>query len=180
MRPAVLALDEPAAGLNAEDKAAIGASAAQACRAGMTVILVEHDMDLVMGVSRHVVVLDAGAKIAEGPPPQVAAEPAVLEAYLGAGEQVDRRRERALPARQSPLLTVHTLSAGYGAATIVRDAALDIAKGELVAVLGANGAGKTTLMRALERIDPADPRRGAVSRRAHRSAGGRSRSPAEG
>ena len=149
IRPAVLALDEPAAGLDAEDKAAIGALLRKLAALGMTVILVEHDMDLVMGVSRHVVVLDAGAKIAEGPPLQVAAEPAVLEAYLGAGEQVDRRRERALPARQSPLLTVHTLSAGYGAATIVRDAALDIAKGELVAVLGANGAGKTTLMRAL-------------------------------
>ena len=149
IRPAVLALDEPAAGLDAEDKAAIGALLRKLAALGMTVILVEHDMDLVMGVSSHVVVLDAGAKIAGGPPLQVAAEPAVLEAYLGAGEQIDRRRERALPARQSPLLTVHALSAGYGAATIVRDAALDIAKGEFVAVLGANGAGKTTLMRAL-------------------------------
>jgi ABC-type branched-subunit amino acid transport system ATPase component/ABC-type branched-subunit amino acid transport system permease subunit len=149
IRPAVLALDEPAAGLDADDKAAIGELLRKLAALGMTVILVEHDMDLVMGVSRHVVVLDAGAKIAEGSPLQVAAEPAVLEAYLGAGEQVDRRRERALPARQSPLLTVHALSAGYGVATIVRDAALDIAKGELVAVLGANGSGKTTLMRAL-------------------------------
>ncbi|MGO9697984.1 MAG: ATP-binding cassette domain-containing protein, partial [Xanthobacteraceae bacterium] len=51
--------------------------------------------------------------------------------------------------QRSPLLTVHALSAGYGAATFVRVAALDFAKGELVAVLGANGAGKTTLMRAL-------------------------------
>jgi branched-chain amino acid transport system ATP-binding protein len=149
IRPAVLALDEPAAGLDAEDKAAIGELLRKLAAIGMTVILVEHDMDLVMGVSRHVVVLDAGTKIAEGPPLQVAAEPAVLEAYLGAGEQVDRRREHALPAPESPLLTVHALSAGYGAATIVRDAALDIAKGEFVAVLGANGAGKTTLMRAL-------------------------------
>jgi len=149
IRPAVLALDEPAAGLDAEDKAAIGELLRKLTAIGMTVILVEHDMDLVMGVSRHVVVLDAGTKIAEGPPLQVAAEPAVLEAYLGAGEQVDRRREHALPAPESPLLTVHALSAGYGAATIVRDAALDIAKGEFVAVLGANGAGKTTLMRAL-------------------------------
>jgi ABC-type branched-subunit amino acid transport system ATPase component len=60
----------------------------------MTVILVEHDMDLVMGVSNHVIVLDAGAKIAEGTPAQVAADPAVLEAYLGAGEQVERGRKR--------------------------------------------------------------------------------------
>ena len=116
---------------------------------GIAIILVEHDMELVMGVSSHVIVLDAGAKIAEGPPREVAAAPAVREAYLGAGEQADRGRERALPARDAPLLTVRSLSAGYGAATVVRDAALEVADGELVAVLGANGAGKTTLMRAL-------------------------------
>ncbi len=149
VRPSVLALDEPAAGLNAEDSAAIGALLRKLAAAGMTVILVEHDMDLVMGVSNHVIVLDAGAKIAEGTPAQVATDPAVLEAYLGAGEQLDRGREHALAAREASLLTVRGLSAGYGAATIVRDAALDIAEGELVAVLGANGAGKTTLMRAL-------------------------------
>jgi ABC-type branched-subunit amino acid transport system ATPase component/ABC-type branched-subunit amino acid transport system permease subunit len=147
--PRVLALDEPAAGLNAQDSAAIGALLRKLAANGMAVILVEHDMDLVMGVSNHVVVLDAGAKIAEGVPAQVVAEPAVLEAYLGAGEQTDRRRDRAVATQQAPLLTVGALSAGYGAAIIVRDAALEIAKGELVAVLGANGAGKTTLMRAL-------------------------------
>jgi branched-chain amino acid transport system ATP-binding protein len=149
LRPSVLALDEPAAGLNAEDSAAIGNLLRKLAAAGIAVILVEHDMDLVMGVSNHVVVLDAGSKIAEGMPTEVATDPAVLEAYLGAGEQIDRRRERALTADEGPLLAVRGLSAGYGAATIVRDASLDVAKGELVAVLGANGAGKTTLMRAL-------------------------------
>ena len=149
IRPSVLALDEPAAGLNAQDSAAIGALLRKLAAAGMTVILVEHDMDLVMGVSNHVIVLDAGAKIAEGTPAQVAADPAVREAYLGAGEHADRARARPLAPQQAPLLIVRGLSAGYGAATIVRDADLEVAKGELVAVLGANGAGKTTLMRAL-------------------------------
>jgi branched-chain amino acid transport system ATP-binding protein len=149
LRPSVLALDEPAAGLNAEDSAAIGNLLRKLAAAGIAVILVEHDMDLVMGVSNHVVVLDAGTKIAEGVPARVVAEPAVLEAYLGAGEQIDRKRARALSMSGPPLLAVQALSAGYGAATIVRGVAMDIAKGELVAVLGANGAGKTTLMRAL-------------------------------
>jgi branched-chain amino acid transport system ATP-binding protein len=149
IRPSVLALDEPAAGLNAQDSTAIGALLRKLAAAGMTVILVEHDMDLVMGVSNHVIVLDAGAKIAAGTPAQVAADPAVREAYLGAGEHADRARARPLAPQEAPLLTVRRLSAGYGAATIVRNATLDIAKGELVAVLGANGAGKTTLMRAL-------------------------------
>ena len=72
------------------------------------------------------------------------------EAYLGAGEQADRGRASArFPPGDAPLLTVRSLSAGYGAATVVRDAALEVGDGELVAVLGANGAGKTTLMRAL-------------------------------
>ena len=149
VRPSVLALDEPAAGLNAEDTAAIGALMRKLAAVGMTVILVEHDMDLVMGVSSHVIVLDAGAKIAEGTPAQVATDPAVLEAYLGAGEQAERGRKQPFAIAQKPLMTVSALSAGYGAATVVRQADLEIAAGELVAVLGANGAGKTTLMRAL-------------------------------
>ena len=174
LRPGVLALDEPAAGLNAEDSAAIGALLRKLAAIGIAVILVEHDMDLVMGVSNHVVVLDAGAKIAEGAPAQVVAEPAVLEAYLGAGEQIDRGRDRALPAGELPLLTVRALSAGYGAATIVRDAVLEIAKGELVAVLGANGAGKTTLMRALSGlIRPIDGQVRFLGERIDRLAGDR-------
>jgi branched-chain amino acid transport system ATP-binding protein len=149
VRPSVLALDEPAAGLNAEDTAAIGALLRKLAAAGIAVILVEHDMDLVMGVSSHVIVLDAGAKIAEGTTAQVAANPAVLEAYLGAGEQADRGRKHPAATAPKPLMTVNGLSAGYGAAPVVRRADLDIAEGELVAVLGANGAGKSTLMRAL-------------------------------
>jgi branched-chain amino acid transport system ATP-binding protein len=149
VRPSVLALDEPAAGLNAEDTAAIGALLRKLAAAGITVILVEHDMDLVMGVSSHVIVLDAGAKIAEGTTAQVAANPAVLEAYLGAGEQAERGRKHPAATTPTPLMIVNGLSAGYGAAPVVRQADLDIAEGELVAVLGANGAGKSTLMRAL-------------------------------
>jgi ABC-type branched-subunit amino acid transport system ATPase component/ABC-type branched-subunit amino acid transport system permease subunit len=149
IRPAVLTLDEPAAGLDAKDTAAIDQLLRKLAAIGIAIILVEHHMELVMGVSSHVIVLDAGTKIAEGVPTKVAAEPTVRAAYLGVGEPGERRRVRTITPSDKPLLSVRALSAGYGAASVVRNAALDISGGELVAVLGANGAGKTTLMRAL-------------------------------
>jgi ABC-type branched-subunit amino acid transport system ATPase component len=150
LSPAVLLLDEPAAGLYDGDTARLGTLLAELSRFGIVVVLVEHDMTLVMGVSNHVVVLDAGSKIAEGPPAQVAADPAVLKAYLGEGAGADRAARRAaLPAAQEELLVTRGLRAGYGAVNVLRDIALTVARGEMVAVLGPNGAGKSTLMRAL-------------------------------
>jgi branched-chain amino acid transport system ATP-binding protein len=149
VRPSVLALDEPAAGLEANDKAAIGALLRKLAAGGVAVVLVEHDMTLVMGISGQVVVLDAGVKIAEGPPARVAADAGVQAAYLGASGRAERARKQPLPAQRATLLATEKLSAGYGASRVLRDAALDIAQGEVVAVLGPNGAGKTTLMRVL-------------------------------
>jgi ABC-type branched-subunit amino acid transport system ATPase component len=148
-RPSVLLLDEPAAGLGDEDTAALGTLLRQIADLGMAVILVEHDMSLVMGFSDHVVVLDAGTKIADGPPAAVQADPAVLKAYLGDGGRIDRRRPAAFVPEGKPLLQTAALSAGYGAAPVLRGVEVDVGRGELVCVLGANGAGKSTLMRVL-------------------------------
>jgi branched-chain amino acid transport system permease protein len=81
--PRLLLLDEPAAGLNGEEQRQLAAIVRSIRDSGVTVVLIEHNMGLVMSLCSRVVVLDSGTVIAEGAPAAVARDPAVLEAYLG-------------------------------------------------------------------------------------------------
>jgi branched-chain amino acid transport system ATP-binding protein len=83
-RPDILLLDEPAAGLNHTETAQIEALIHKVAEAGITVLLVEHDMKLVMNLSHRITVLDFGRKLAEGTPAEIRDNPAVISAYLGA------------------------------------------------------------------------------------------------
>jgi branched-chain amino acid transport system ATP-binding protein len=146
--PEVLLLDEPAAGLSREDKAALAALLRRIADAGLGVLLVEHDMALVMGISDHVVVLDAGQWLAAGSPAEVQANAAVQQAYLG--EALSASASGTSRAEPGPeMLGVGQLVAGYGAEPVLHGISLQVRRGEAVALLGANGAGKSTLMRAL-------------------------------
>jgi ABC-type branched-subunit amino acid transport system ATPase component len=147
--PAVLLLDEPAAGLSRADKRALAALLRRIADRGLAVVLVEHDMSLVMGISDRVTVIDAGVRIAAGSPSDVQQDAAVKKAYLGEEAGRPSAHRTAEAALGGTLLEVGKLSAGYGAEPVLRSVELRVRDREMVAVLGANGAGKSTLMRAL-------------------------------
>jgi branched-chain amino acid transport system ATP-binding protein len=87
--PKLMLLDEPAAGLNPTEALELDDLIGRLTERGVTVVLVEHNMRLVMGVSDHILVLDYGRKLAEGPALAIRNDPKVIEAYLGSDVAID-------------------------------------------------------------------------------------------
>jgi ABC-type branched-subunit amino acid transport system ATPase component len=85
--PRLLLLDEPAAGLDSDEGLALGQDLCELVRAGITILMIDHDMGLVLGVCSHVKVLDFGRLIAEGTPAEIRGNERVIHAYLGAGAE---------------------------------------------------------------------------------------------
>lgn len=97
--PSVVLLDEPAAGLNPGETAALGRQLQRAAANGLGIVLIDHDMDLVLSVCEVVVVLDFGRQIAAGPPEQIVANQLVIDAYLGGEAATGHESSNGVPAR---------------------------------------------------------------------------------
>ena len=164
MRPRLLLLDEPAAGLDAQETARLAELLhAVRQRFHVSMLLVDHDMSLVLRVCDYVYVLDFGKLLARGQPSAIRSDPKVIAAYLGEESKQSTGETTtvvAAPKQAAPLLEVKQVAAGYGGLEVIRDVSLQVRPGEVVACIGANGAGKTTTLRAISGM--IHPRRGRV------------------
>jgi ABC-type branched-subunit amino acid transport system ATPase component/ABC-type branched-subunit amino acid transport system permease subunit len=152
-RPQVLLLDEPLAGLAAAERERVS-ELVKAIAANVPVLIVEHDIDRVLGFSQRVTVMNQGEVLMTGTPEEVRADRRVQQVYTGSGTPPVTERGRAGAERKAELLRVENVNAYYGKSHIINDATLDVREGEIVALLGRNGAGKSTLLKTLAGLVP--------------------------
>lgn len=149
--PELLILDEPAAGLAHPDILRQIEIIRKINQTGITIILIEHHMDVVNQLCNRVTVLDGGKMIAEGTPGEVKRNSKVIEAYLG--EVRDSLQYSSTPFdKKDSILTIENLHAGYGASEVLSGVSFQVGHGKVVALIGANGAGKTTTLRTISGI----------------------------
>lgn len=147
----LLRLDEPLAGLAEADRVVVADLIRKLARSH-AVLLIDHDRDRVPAISDRLSVLHQGRIVADGKPADVAANPEVIAAYIGATKSVARTAplstERQQHGAARALPEVNDLASGYGGSTVLSGLSMTVHEGEAVALLGCNGVGKTTTLRA--------------------------------
>jgi branched-chain amino acid transport system ATP-binding protein len=153
-KPQVLLLDEPLAGLAAGERERVS-NLVKNVAANIPVLIVEHDIDRVLGFSQQVTVMNQGEVLMTGSPDAVRADRRVQEIYTGTGiPEVEHSRSEEAQQQAAQILRFEGVNTFYGKSHILRDAALDVREGEIVALLGRNGAGKSTLLKTLAGLVP--------------------------
>jgi branched-chain amino acid transport system ATP-binding protein len=147
-KPQVLLLDEPLAGLAAAERERVS-KLVTTVASGVPVLIVEHDIDRVLGLSQQVTVMNQGEVLMAGTPDAVRDDRRVQEIYTGTGTPPVSARTAGEARERAPLLRFERVNAFYGKSHILNDASLDVREGEIVALLGRNGAGKSTLLKTL-------------------------------
>ena len=147
-KPQVLLLDEPLAGLAAAERERVS-NLVKNIAAGIPVLIVEHDIDRVLGFSQRVTVMNQGEVLMAGTPDEVRGDRRVQEVYTGTGTPPVTGRVVGDARERAQLLRFDSVNAFYGKSHILNDATLEVREGEIVALLGRNGAGKSTLLKTL-------------------------------
>jgi branched-chain amino acid transport system ATP-binding protein len=154
-KPQMLLLDEPLAGLAAAERERVS-NLVKAIAANIPVLIVEHDIDRVLGFSHTVTVMNQGAVLMTGTPDAVRADVRVQEIYTGKGvPEIEHERAQNSDEARAPLLKFTRVNTFYGKSHILNEATLDVREGEIVALLGRNGAGKSTLLKTISGLVPA-------------------------
>jgi branched-chain amino acid transport system ATP-binding protein len=153
-KPQILLLDEPLAGLAAAERERVS-SLIKSVAARVPVLIVEHDIDRVLGFSHRVTVMNQGKVLMTGSPDAVRADRRVQEIYTGTGiPAVEHHRSDETERNAKRILRLERVNTFYGKSHILHDATLDVREGEIVALLGRNGAGKSTLLKTLAGLVP--------------------------
>ena len=163
LQPRLILLDEIGAGLTSQELQPLKALIRELQESGLSIILIEHVLELVFDLCQRVLVLNWGEKVSEGAPTEVAKDQRVIEVYLGsqgvtAGAVQTKKAKGGQPA--DPLLQISSLQVYYGAFQALFDVSLEVWPGEIVALLGANGSGKSTTVRAISSM--VRPARGEI------------------
>ncbi|MFO1111139.1 MAG: branched-chain amino acid ABC transporter ATP-binding protein/permease [Bradyrhizobium sp.] len=154
-KPQMLLLDEPLAGLAAAERERVSSLVRNVAQ-NIPVLIVEHDIDRVLGFSHDVTVMNQGEILMTGSPEAVRADRRVQEVYTGTGTPAVTHRPTLSADRETaPILRFDSVNTFYGKSHILHDATLDVRPGEIVALLGRNGAGKSTLLKTVAGLVPA-------------------------
>jgi ABC-type branched-subunit amino acid transport system ATPase component len=173
--PALLLLDEPTAGMNPSETAEMLEYLEALKATGLSMIVIEHKLPLIMRLSDRVVAMDEGEKIAEGGPLDVSRNAQVIEAYLGTPREVSQARASGAeivtasaspPAEAAPLLKLESIDSFYGPVQVHHGLSLEVGEGEIVCLLGGNASGKSTTMKII--LGLLSPRSGEVLWRGER------------